>query len=118
LEKANLDVWARDLPDGLDTQIMSGASKISGGQKQRIGLARSFYTDADFLILDEATSALDENTEQAILETLDQQLDGKTSVAIAHRLSTLKSCSRIIEMSNGEVVFDGSWVEFSKHRGL
>lgn len=116
LEKAQLADWVRTLPHGLDSEVMSGAALVSGGQKQRIGLARAFFRDASVIILDEATSALDDKTEGEILVTLEEQLKGKTSISIAHRLTTLRMCSRIIEMDAGKIIFDGSWEQFKAQR--
>lgn len=118
LEKAQLADWVRSLPDGLSTNIQLGSALVSGGQKQRIGLARAFFSEAEVIVLDEATSALDDKTESEILKTLSVQLHGKTTFSIAHRLTTLRQCDRIVELSKGRIVFDGTWAEFKNMKGL
>jgi ABC-type multidrug transport system fused ATPase/permease subunit len=82
--------------------------KLSGGQRQRIALARAFLKDAPVLVLDEATSALDSEVEAAIQSTLADVMEGKTVIAIAHRLSTLAAMDRIIVLDQGRIVEDGT----------
>jgi ATP-binding cassette subfamily B protein len=82
--------------------------KLSGGQRQRIALARAFLKDAPVLVLDEATSALDSEVEAAIQSTLTDVMEGKTVIAIAHRLSTLAAMDRIIVLDAGRIVEDGT----------
>jgi ATP-binding cassette, subfamily B, bacterial len=81
--------------------------KLSGGQRQRIAIARAFLKDAPILLLDEATSALDAESEELIREALSTLMRGRTVLAIAHRLSTLRSFDRIMVVQNGEVIQDG-----------
>jgi ATP-binding cassette subfamily C protein len=89
----------RDLPQGFQTTVGERGVRLSGGQRQRIGLARALYHNPQILILDEATSALDHSTEEAVMETI-HQLQGKlTIITIAHRLSTLEKCDRVIEIA-------------------
>jgi len=88
---------------GLDTRVGDGGVKLSGGQKQRIAIARALYTDPEILVLDEATSALDTETEREIMEEIYRIGRDKTLMIIAHRLSTLKGCDRILEISHGEI---------------
>jgi ATP-binding cassette subfamily B protein len=99
--------FIKGLPDGLDTIVGDRGAKLSGGQRQRIAIARAFLKDAPILLLDEATSALDAQSEELIREALSTLMHGRTVLAIAHRLSTLRSFDRIMVVQNGEVVQDG-----------
>ena len=92
--------------------------KLSGGQRQRVALARVILKDAPILVLDEATSALDSEVEAAIQETLYGMMEGKTVIAIAHRLSTIAQMDRIVVMSQGRVVEQGSHAELLQTGGL
>jgi ATP-binding cassette subfamily C protein len=83
--------------------------RLSGGQRQRIGIARALYHDPDVLILDEATSALDNESEREITKAIEALLGEKTLVVVAHRLSTVKRCDRLVLLSNGAVVDSGSF---------
>jgi ATP-binding cassette, subfamily B, bacterial len=99
--------FIKQLPDGLDTVVGDRGAKLSGGQRQRIAIARAFLKDAPILLLDEATSALDTQSEELIREALSTLMRGRTVLAIAHRLSTLRSFDRIMVVQNGDVVQDG-----------
>ena len=83
---------------GYQTLVGERGTRLSGGQRQRVGLARAFYKDTDVLILDEATSALDDETEQAVMAAIDGFDKELTVIIIAHRLTTLKSCDKIIQL--------------------
>ena len=96
------------MPEGYDTIVGDRGVKLSGGQRQRIAIARAILKDAPILLLDEATSALDSASEEAIQSALDRLMVGRTVIAIAHRLSTLRNFDRIIVMSNGKVIDDGN----------
>ncbi len=96
------------MPEGYDTIVGDRGVKLSGGQRQRIAIARAILKDAPILLLDEATSALDSASEEAIQSALDRLMVGRTVIAIAHRLSTLRNFDRIVVMSNGKVIDDGS----------
>ena len=96
------------LPEGFATMVGDRGVKLSGGQRQRLAIARALLQDAPVLLLDEATSALDTESEQAIQAALDRLMVGRTVIAIAHRLSTLRSFDRIIVMNKGRIVDDGS----------
>lgn len=99
----------RDLPDALDTVIGERGVRLSGGQRQRIGIARALYHDADLIVFDEATSALDNLTEREVMTAIDALPKEKTVVLIAHRLTTVQRCDRIVVMEQGRVVGCNSW---------
>ena len=104
ISKAKLNSLVESLPEGVETIIGENGIRFSGGQQQRIAIARAFYSGRSVLILDEATSALDSETESEIVKEIDA-LKGKfTMVVIAHRISTLKGCNRIIEIKKGKLV--------------
>ncbi|ACR28165.1 ABC transporter ATP-binding protein [Burkholderia glumae] len=106
------------MPDGYDTIVGDRGVKLSGGQRQRIAIARAILKDAPILLLDEATSALDSASEEAIQAALDRLMVGRTVIAIAHRLSTLRNFDRIIAMSAGKVIDDGSPAELRNRPGI
>ncbi len=95
------------LPEGFHTMVGDRGVKLSGGQRQRLAIARALLKDAPILLLDEATSALDSESEHAIQQALDVLMRGRTVIAIAHRLSTLKNFDRIVVMDSGRIVDDG-----------
>ncbi len=99
--------FIQNLPAGLDTIVGDRGAKLSGGQRQRVAIARAFLKNSPILLLDEATSALDSESEEAIRGALARLMHGRTVIAIAHRLSTLRSFDRIIVLRNGELVQDG-----------
>ncbi len=103
LREAQLDEFIKTLPEGLDTTIGERGIRLSGGQRQRIGIARSLYNDPDVLIMDEATSALDNDTEAAIIESINRLHGKKTLVIIAHRLQTIENCDMIYRVEDGKV---------------
>lgn len=113
LKKAQLYEYTKQLSDGINTNIMIGSAGMSQGQKQRLAIARAFYRKSKILIFDEATSALDVETEHEITQNLEKLRGETTIIAIAHRLSTLKSCDRLIYLSGGEIVDTGSFWELS-----
>lgn len=104
LELAQLSDFVASLPDGLDTFVGDRGTRLSGGQRQRVGIARALYYEPKVLVLDEATSSLDNEAESLIDSSIKQLSGDKTIVIIAHRLSTLRSCDRLIFMENGRVV--------------
>jgi ATP-binding cassette, subfamily B, bacterial len=106
------------MPEGYDTIVGDRGVKLSGGQRQRIAIARAILKNAPILLLDEATSALDSASEEAIQKALDRLMVGRTVIAIAHRLSTLHNFDRIIVMSAGKVIDDGSPEELRDRPGL
>lgn len=103
LEEAQLDEFVRSLPGGLDTGIGERGIRISGGQKQRIGIARALFEDPEVLVLDEATSALDNETEAAIMDSINRLQGRKTLIIIAHRLQTIAKCDIVYRVEGGRV---------------
>jgi ATP-binding cassette subfamily B protein len=95
------------LPEGLDTMVGDRGVKLSGGQRQRIAIARAFLKDAPILLLDEATAALDSESEEAIREALARLMRGRTVIAIAHRLATLRNFDRVVVLKAGKIIEDG-----------
>lgn len=103
LEQAQLADYVRSLSEGLDTRIGERGVRFSGGQRQRIGIARALYNNPEILVLDEATSALDNETEKAVMESIEHLLGHKTMIIIAHRITTIKNCDVIFKVENGNV---------------
>ena len=99
--------FVENLPDGLDTMVGDRGVKLSGGQRQRIAIARAFLKDAPILLLDEATAALDSQSEEAIREALTRLMRGRTVIAIAHRLATLRNFDRVVVLKAGRIIEDG-----------
>lgn len=106
LREAQLDEFVRSLPEGLDTGIGERGIRLSGGQRQRIGIARALYHDPEVLVLDEATSALDNDTEKAIMDSINRLHGRKTLIIIAHRLQTIEKCDIVYRVENGKAVIE------------
>ena len=104
LSEAALDSFVKELPEGLDTEIGERGIRLSGGQRQRIGIARALFEDPEVLVLDEATSALDNDTEAAIMDSINRLHGKKTLVIIAHRLQTIEKCDMIYGIKDGKAV--------------
>ncbi len=104
LKEAQLDEFVRGLPEGLDTGIGERGIRISGGQRQRIGIARALFEDPEVLVLDEATSALDNDTEAAIMDSINRLHGKKTLIIIAHRLQTIEKCDMVYRVEHGKVM--------------
>jgi ABC-type multidrug transport system fused ATPase/permease subunit len=105
--KANAHAFIADFPDGYDTVVGERGIQLSGGQRQRIAIARAVLKDPAILILDEATSALDTASEKLVQDALDTLMQGRTSLVIAHRLSTVRNADRILVLDKGTVVQSG-----------
>ncbi|AZL16330.1 ABC transporter ATP-binding protein [Rickettsiales endosymbiont of Stachyamoeba lipophora] len=117
-KKAKADEFIREMPDGYNSMVGDRGVKLSGGQRQRIAIARAILKNSPILILDEATSALDSITELSIEENLKEIMQDKTTLVIAHRLSTLLSMDRILVFNNGQIIEDGSHQELLANNGL
>ncbi|OFW06414.1 MAG: ABC transporter ATP-binding protein [Acidobacteria bacterium RIFCSPLOWO2_02_FULL_68_18] len=109
--QAQISAFVEDLPDGYRTTVGERGVRLSGGQRQRIGIARALYRRAPVLVLDEATSALDDATELAVMETLEALDEELTIIVIAHRLTSLRRCDRLIELVGGRAVAYQSYQE-------
>ena len=117
LTAANLGSLVADLPQGLDTTLGHNALQLSGGQRQRLAIARALYKDAPILILDEATSALDTESEQAVQSAIKRLTAGRTSIVVAHRLTTIQHASRIVMMNAGRIVESGTHTDLLASNG-
>ncbi len=109
--------FADDLPQGFDTLVGERGVKLSGGQRQRVAIARAVLRDAPVLLLDEATSALDSESEAHIQDALWSMMQGRTAIAVAHRLSTVAGMDRLIVLDRGRVVEEGSHAELLARDG-
>ena len=114
---ANIHDWVSTLEHGYDTEIGERGVKLSGGQKQRLSIARVFLKDPSILILDEATSALDNTTEILIQQALDELCKGRTTIVVAHRLSTVRGADKIAVISDGRIAEEGSHDELMQIEG-
>ena len=117
VEVARCRDFIEAMPQGFHTPVGNRGTRLSGGQRQRLAIARALLKDAPILLLDEATSALDTESEQLIQQALDRLMVGRTVIAGAHRLSTLKNFDRIVVMEAGRVVDDGSPDELAGREG-
>ncbi len=104
LKSAQIYDFIQGLPHGLDTVVGESGVKFSGGQRQRLAIARALYDNPDILVLDEATSALDNETESAVMQSIDALKGTKTLIIIAHRLSTIQNCNKVYEVKDGKAV--------------
>ena len=109
--------FINESPKGFKTIVGERGVRLSGGQRQRIALARAFYRNASILVFDEATSALDSETEMNVMNSISGLDSNLTTIIIAHRLTTLKHCEKIIQLEHGKITFSGSYAELdvSKH---
>ena len=116
-EAARCRDFIEDLPRGFDTIVGERGTRLSGGQRQRIAIARALLKDSPILLLDEATSSLDSESEEMIRQALDRLMQGRTVIAIAHRVSTLRSFDRIVVLKAGHVIQDGAPDELMRQAG-
>jgi len=116
-EAAELADFIRNLPEGMDTRVGERGLKLSGGERQRVGIARALLADPCILILDEATSALDSRTEAAIQKTLRKARTGRTTLVVAHRLSTVADADQILVLKAGRIVERGAHHELVARQG-
>ena len=107
-----------DLPDGYDTMVGERGLRLSGGQRQRISIARAMLKNAPILLLDEATSALDSESERQVQNALTRLMEGRTTIVIAHRLSTVSDADKIYVMKQGRLIEEGTHLELLARRGL
>jgi subfamily B ATP-binding cassette protein MsbA len=115
---ANLAEHVASLPQGIDTVLGHNATQLSGGQRQRLAIARALYKDAPVLLLDEATSALDTESERLVQEALQRLMQNRTTLIVAHRLSTIQHADRIVVMEHGRVAEHGSHAQLMALDGL
>ena len=115
---ANLSKHVQSLPQGIDTVLGHNATELSGGQRQRLAIARALYKDAPILLLDEATSALDTESERLVQEALQRLMQGRTTLIVAHRLSTIQHADRIVVMDHGRIAEQGSHARLMALDGL
>jgi len=118
IEGAHVDEFLNELPEGLETLVGESGLRLSGGQRQRIAIARAIYKNAPILILDEATSALDNKSERFVQEALEALMKDRTSLVIAHRLTTIESADEILVLDGGEIVEQGSHSKLMRRNGL
>lgn len=117
IEAANLAELVDSLPEGLDTVITEHGANLSGGQRQRVSIARAFIREPKLLILDEATSALDSVSEQKIQQSVDRLVQNRTTIIVAHRLSTIRNADKIAVIGEGDVLEYGTYDELMAKRG-
>ena len=117
LDAANLSDYLASLPEGMDTLVGHNAIQLSGGQRQRLAIARAIYKNAPILILDEATSALDSVSEHAVKTALQRLMHGRTTLIVAHRLSTIAHADKIVVMDKGSILEQGSQKELTSRPG-
>ncbi|GGX11935.1 lipid A export ATP-binding/permease protein MsbA [Pigmentiphaga litoralis] len=118
LSDANLIEWVDSLPNGIHSRVGENAAHLSGGQRQRLAIARALIKNAPILILDEATSALDNESERQVQASLERLMKGRTTLVIAHRLSTVQNADRIVVLDQGRIVEEGAHAQLMEKNGL
>jgi len=118
LNSANLGDFVQALPSGIDTVVGHNATQLSGGQRQRLAIARALYKDAPILILDEATSALDTESERSVQDALVRLMANRTTLVIAHRLSTVHHADRIVVLDHGRIAESGTHAQLLEMDGF
>ena len=116
--QANIHDFVASLPDGFATRCGSRGTQLSGGQRQRIAIARALLREPRLLLLDEATSALDTESERVVQAALETAKSGRTTIAVAHRLSTIKDADNIIVFAKGRIVESGTHKDLLAQRGI
>jgi subfamily B ATP-binding cassette protein MsbA len=117
-ERASAWEFISKLPHGLETRVGESGSTLSGGQRQRLAIARALLANPDFFIFDEATSALDSVSEHLVQQAVENAVSGRTALIIAHRLSTVKNCDRILVAAGGRIMQDGSYDRLASEPGI
>src|SRR5262249_48342700 len=117
-EAANADGFIRRLPEGYDTLVGQRGATLSGGERQRIAIARALLKDAPILILDEPTSALDASSEAVVMDAVERLMKNRTTLIVAHRLSTARKADRIVVLDLGTIAEAGTHRELMAARGL
>jgi len=118
LKDSNCKMFVDRLPDGLDTVLSEGGGSISSGERQLISIARAFARNPDLIILDEATSHIDSETEHKIQEALDNLMARRTSIVVAHRLSTARDADNILVLNRGRIIEAGNHAELMQLKGF
>ena len=117
-KKANIHDFIMSLPDGFDSYVGERGTRLSGVQKQRISIARVFLKNPPILILDEATSALDNESEFAVAKSLGELSEGRTTLTIAHRLSSIRNSDRILVLTDDGIVEEGDHDQLMEQKGI
>jgi ATP-binding cassette subfamily B protein len=111
LDAANVSEFVDRMPLGLDTRVGEGGSRLSGGQRQRLAIARALIRDPQVIVLDEPTSALDVMSEKLVQDAIEKLVKGRTTLIVAHRLSTVRNADRVVVMERGRIVESGRYAE-------